>query len=211
MNRDEFIRALLLVLENSHLQLEEHAVENLYVYYRELFVWNDRINLISRKDEDRFMERHLVDSLCVLKLNIERGSALLDIGSGNGLPGIPLAIARPDVRVELLEARQKRCAFLQHVVSRLKLENTKVHCGRLEELHGKLGRYHYILARGVKVTKGMATMIQGLLEHRGALVLYRGREGSTTEENGPSIGGAAHEQGRRLTIIRDVMDFEGER
>jgi 16S rRNA (guanine527-N7)-methyltransferase len=207
MDREDFVKELLKVSARYAIVLEDEAVEQLYSYYSELFTWNKRINLISRKEEDCFVKRHLVDSLCGLKLHIGKGSTILDIGSGNGLPGIPLAIVLPGVRVELLESRAKRCTFLQHVVSRLDLRNAEIRCGRLEEMYENLGKYQYVVARGVRISKQMAVMIQQLLDHQGVLVLFQGKEQtqpSGCTEMKDTIEGV---EGRRLIRIRDVLGF----
>jgi 16S rRNA (guanine527-N7)-methyltransferase len=207
MNRADFLNELQKISAQYSIVLDDEVADQLHIYYEELFTWNRRINLISRKEEDFFVKRHLVDSLCGLKLPIAKGSAVLDLGSGNGLPGIPLAIALPGVRIELLESRAKRCTFLQHVISRLDLRNAKVHCGRFEELYENLGRYQYILARGVRISKGMAGMMQQLLDPRGALVLFQAREQRVPSESSPANEVIEGVDGRRLTIIEDVLGF----
>ena len=75
--------------------------------------WNRRVNLVSRRDADRILEYHVVDSLASARL-CEPGSRVADIGTGAGLPGIPLAIARPDLSVVLVESSGNRCRFLWH-------------------------------------------------------------------------------------------------
>ncbi len=207
MTREVFTRKLREATEKYAIPLKHEITESLFVYYEELFSWNERINLISRTERVCFVERHLVDSLSALKLHIERDSAILDIGSGNGLPGIPLAVALPEVRIELLESREKRCTFLQHIISRLELTNATVRCGRFEELYGKLGTYHYVCARGVKVSREMAVMIQHLLGDQGAFVLYQGEGQTLPDVNIASIVFVAGVEGRKLAVIRDVLGF----
>lgn len=207
MTREDFARKLREAAERYVIPLKREIAESLFVYYEELFIWNERINLISRAERVCFVERHLVDSLSALKLHIERDSAILDIGSGNGLPGIPLAVALPEVRIELLESREKRCAFLQHIISRLELTNAAVYCGRFEELYEKLGKYHYVCARGVKVSREMAVMIQNLLGDQGVLVLYQGETQTLPEENAAPIVLVAGVGGRKLAVIKDVLGF----
>ncbi|WP_145942166.1 16S rRNA (guanine(527)-N(7))-methyltransferase RsmG [Corynebacterium glyciniphilum] len=88
--------------------------------------------LIGPREVDRLWERHILNS-AVLGEVIEEGARVVDIGSGAGLPGIPLAIARPDLRVQLVEPLLRRVTFLKEVVADLALENVEVFRGRAEE------------------------------------------------------------------------------
>ena len=93
--------------------------------------WNTRINLVSRKDVDRVLSYHVVDSLAAARY-VPPGRAC-DIGSGAGLPGIPLAIVRPDAEIVLLESSGKKAGFLKAVVEELQLANATVVNRRAEE------------------------------------------------------------------------------
>lgn len=95
--------------------------------------WNARINLVSRRDTGRLVSYHLVDSLAVLRYLPEKGRAA-DIGSGAGLPGIPLALCRPNVEFTLVESSYKKSIFLRTVVESLELSNVKVAAARAEEI-----------------------------------------------------------------------------
>jgi 16S rRNA (guanine527-N7)-methyltransferase len=207
MTREQFMQKLRRASAQQGLSLDERFTQPFFVYYEELFAWNGRLNLIGRGQEDCFVERHLVDSLCALALHFKSNSVMLDLGSGNGLPGIPLAIALPGVRVDLLESNTRRCAFLQHVVSRLSLGNTLVRCGRFEDLLDTLGPFQYVLVRGVKVTRGMAEMIQQVLDHRGTLILFQGERQRVPDAPPSSIMTVQGVGGRRLIAIKNTVDF----
>jgi 16S rRNA (guanine527-N7)-methyltransferase len=94
--------------------------------------------LISKNDRGTLYTRHILDSLNLLSLFPAPPECSLDIGSGGGLPGIPLAIAWPGARVVLLEGREKKAAFLERTARALGLRNVRVACERLEE-HAKKG------------------------------------------------------------------------
>ena len=96
------------------------------------------LSLISKNDRGALYTRHILDSLNPLSLFPSPPECSLDIGSGGGLPGIPLAIAWPGSRVVLLEAREKKAAFLERTVRLMGLRNVRVACERLEE-HAKKG------------------------------------------------------------------------
>jgi 16S rRNA (guanine527-N7)-methyltransferase len=94
--------------------------------------WNSTYNLTAIHDPEKMLTHHLLDSLAVLPY--VTADRLLDVGSGAGLPGIPLAIARPDLAVVLIDASHKKCAFMQQAAIELKLANvTSIH-GRVEDL-----------------------------------------------------------------------------
>jgi 16S rRNA (guanine527-N7)-methyltransferase len=87
--------------------------------------WNRRVNLISRRDIERIFTYHIVDSIAIQRF-VPPSSRVADIGSGAGLPGIPLAVVRPDLDVVLLESTQKRAQFLRHAIGTLPVPNTRV-------------------------------------------------------------------------------------
>jgi len=106
------------------------AVDTLTQYIGLIVKWNKVYNLTAIQDPDRMATDHVLDSLAIVPhLRPER---ILDIGSGAGLPGIPVAIVRPQWRITLLDANQKRCAFLRQAVIELELHNAEVACERIE-------------------------------------------------------------------------------
>ena len=119
--------------------LTPEQVEQFRVFQAELIDWNQRMNLTSIVEPREIEIRHFLDSLTVLaglydSPALGQAARLIDVGSGAGLPGIPLAIVVPTLRVTLLEATQKKCRFLDHIVDTLDLPNAEVRCGRAEEL-----------------------------------------------------------------------------
>jgi 16S rRNA (guanine527-N7)-methyltransferase len=116
------------------LALPAGARERLLDYVALLVKWNRTYNLTAIRDPLAMVAHHLLDSLAVLPhlpLGPER-ARLADAGSGAGLPGIPIAIARPGWRITLAESSQKKCAFLRQAAIELALPNVEVHEGRLE-------------------------------------------------------------------------------
>lgn len=93
--------------------------------------WNSRINLTSIRDEDGILSRHFVESIACARALPAGVATLLDFGSGAGLPGIPIAICRPEIAVTLAESQGRKAAFLQEVVRSLGIR-AKVHSGRAE-------------------------------------------------------------------------------
>lgn len=114
------------------LTLPPAAEEKLLAYLALLDKWNRVYNLTAVRDPEQMVVQHLLDTLAVLPWLCDY-SRLADVGSGGGLPGIPLAIARPEMVVTLIEANQKKASFLQQARIELGLDNVHVHCGRVED------------------------------------------------------------------------------
>ncbi|MBI4535707.1 MAG: 16S rRNA (guanine(527)-N(7))-methyltransferase RsmG, partial [Ignavibacteriae bacterium] len=119
-----------------------------------LLEWNSKLNLISRKDEQRVWTSHILHSLSILFLvRIPKRSKVLDLGTGGGLPGIPISIARPDISVTHVDSIHKKVVAVKDVIERLHLTNASVVCSRAEDLPGEHPgqevRYHIVVSRGV--------------------------------------------------------------
>ncbi|AKA35727.1 MAG: 16S rRNA (guanine(527)-N(7))-methyltransferase RsmG [Muricauda sp.] len=109
--------------------------------------WNQKINVVSRKDIDELYLRHVLHSLGIAKVQqFNEGAAILDVGTGGGFPGIPLAILFPETQFTLVDAIGKKIKVVQEVIDALKLDNVTAHHSRVEELHG---RFDFIVSRAV--------------------------------------------------------------
>jgi 16S rRNA (guanine527-N7)-methyltransferase len=114
--------------------VSESAIASLREYGLLLYERAASLSLISKGDRSQIFTRHVLDSLNALALFPEPPRSAWDVGSGGGLPGIPLAIAWPETRVVLLESRERKAGFLEQAVRALRLANAQVVCGRLEEI-----------------------------------------------------------------------------
>lgn len=121
-------------LQTMGLALSAGVCEQLLKYTELLTKWNRTYNLTAVRDPLAMVSHHLLDSLAVLPhLSFANARArIADIGAGAGLPGIPLALARPDWHVALVESNDKKAAFLQQAKIELGLSNLEIHCGRAE-------------------------------------------------------------------------------
>ena len=123
---------------------QQKQLAQLEPLYRE---WNQRINVISRKDMEYFYLRHVLHSLAIARLQtFAPGTRILDVGTGGGFPGIPLAILFPEVEFTLIDSTAKKIKVVKAVAEVLELENCTAHHTRAEEWEGK---YHYRISRAV--------------------------------------------------------------
>src|SRR3990167_8615676 len=106
-----------------------------------LFEWNKKLNLTAIKTREEAMVRHIEDSLSLLSVFDLQCQKVVDVGTGGGFPGIPLKIARPAIKLTLVDSTRKKTEFLKHVVKALSLKDVEVLWGRGEELCRK-AEYH---------------------------------------------------------------------
>jgi len=128
---------LALGLESLGLELSATNIADLELFLQEMGRWNQVHNLTAIEGEQDSIRLHLIDSIAVLPVlrQFLKGSSpkIADLGSGGGLPAIPIAIVQPEWRLSLIEAIRKKTAFLQHVRGKLKLKNIEVFCERVED------------------------------------------------------------------------------
>lgn len=143
------------------------------VYHDRILEWNRRFRMISRRDEQRLPTRHFLDALAPVALNLIPDRArLLDIGSGAGLPGIPLAIVRPDMRATLVDSNRKRGLFLKACVRDLSLTNAEVVVDRVETLN--MVHYDVVCARAVTSLDVLCRWSRPVLETGGSVLAFKG-------------------------------------
>ncbi|MFM7014818.1 MAG: 16S rRNA (guanine(527)-N(7))-methyltransferase RsmG [Bacteroidota bacterium] len=109
--------------------------------------WNEKVNLVSRKDIEHLAIKHILHSLSIAKyIRFDDGARVLDIGTGGGFPGIPLAIFYPNVQFTLVDSIEKKIKVVEDIVQRLKLTNVKVIRARVEDLKQD---FDYVVSRAV--------------------------------------------------------------
>lgn len=158
------------VLESINITLSETQLQQLEQYADILTEWNQHMNLTAITDREGIYIRHFGDSLLIETLFHPQDS-LIDVGSGAGFPGLPLAIARPDLNVTLLEPLEKRCRFLNHVVEQLQLNNVTVIRQRAEEHQG---HYRYAVSRAVAAMNILSELCLPLVETDGHFIAVKG-------------------------------------
>ncbi|MBI5923297.1 MAG: 16S rRNA (guanine(527)-N(7))-methyltransferase RsmG [Betaproteobacteria bacterium] len=161
-------------IEKLGLILDPPAEQRLLDYLELLSKWNRVYNLTAIRDESEMVSQHLLDSLAVLSyLNGNSIRTLADVGSGGGLPGIPLAIARPQIKVALIESSQKKASFLQQVKIELGLKNVSVHCLRIQDFKTS-ELFDRVISRAFSSLKEFVFQSSHLLAAGGRLLAMKG-------------------------------------
>lgn len=153
------------------LPLDSTQQNQLMRYVALLHKWNRVYNLTAVREVERMVSHHLLDSLAIVP-HVE-GSNVLDVGTGAGLPGIPLAIARPQLSVTLLDSIQKKTAFLQQAVGELGLKNASVVCDRVE-LWKSSQRFDVVVSRAFAELADFVNQTARLLVPGGVFVAMKG-------------------------------------
>lgn len=169
------VKELLLA---AGLMLSEDALEKMDIYHAMLIEWNEKMDLTSVSRQDMAV-RHFLDSLLPLKTAglIPESGRLIDVGTGAGFPGLPLAIARPELGVTLLEAQGKRCKFLAAVCEALGLSNVEIINDRAEilgrsETHRE--EYDRAVARAVAPLNILCEYLLPFVRQGGSALCWKG-------------------------------------
>lgn len=158
-------------LEELGVPLGREATIKLIEYLDLLEKWNRLHNLTAIRDKEKMVSGHLLDCLAVVP-HIS-GRRLLDVGSGAGLPGIPLAVAKPGIQVSLLDSSHKKVAFLRQAAAELRLENTEVVCERVESWH-PTEKFDWIISRALAELAAFVALTEHLLAPGGVLAAMKG-------------------------------------
>lgn len=164
--------------------VQKEQIIALFPLYKE---WNDKVNLISRKDFENLYERHILHSLAIAKfIQFKKDTSILDVGTGGGFPGIPLAILFPHVQFHLVDSIGKKMVVVQDVINRLELKNATCQQIRCEQLTEK---YDFIVSRAVTSFPDFVSLTKGLIKQRPSNSIKNGiiylKGGEITEEIAP--------------------------
>jgi 16S rRNA (guanine527-N7)-methyltransferase len=192
------------------ISLSPDQLDAFLIYYQTLVAWNERVNLTRITDYREVQVKHFLDSLSCWPM-VERvsgasgqGPLLIDVGAGAGFPGLALKIARPELRLTLLEATGKKVEFLEAVVRRLNLSGVRVLKGRAEAVGQDPAHregYDLALARALAGTATLAELTLPLVRVGGRVVAYKGEDPAAEVEADQK---AILTLGGRLSEIRPV-------
>lgn len=144
------------------------------IYKTELLKWNAKVNLIGPEAREH-LDQHIEEAIAAAEILKPQGE-VLDFGSGGGLPAIPMAIVSPDARFHLVEADQKKWAFLKHIVRECRL-NSQVHGDRLQRLLGRLPadlRFSLVTSRAVGAPEEWVPLLKSHLTEGARVALFQG-------------------------------------
>jgi len=168
--------ALEMGLAEMSLVLPQSSSDKLLRYTDLLAKWNRTYNLTAIRDPLEMITHHLLDSLAVVPHLAMPGKAMLaDVGSGAGLPGIPIAIARPEWRVTLNDANQKKAAFLRQAAIELSLANVEVYEGRVETWNPAI-RFAVVISRAFAELAQFVRLCRHLVAPDGLLAAMKGAD-----------------------------------
>ena len=159
--------------EFRNLPLDKEMMANIAEYQDLLLSWTDRINLISKGDRSAIVENHILDALGPHEMVPVQGS-LIDIGTGAGLPGIPLALLRPRLAVTLMESIHKKILFLRATKDRLGLANVEIVEGRFGDV--KLANtFDIVTLRALPAWESYLGKIKEIIKPGGKIIYYKQR------------------------------------
>lgn len=176
---------MTVAIEQLRLQAEAWNIELDEVWlpvldqYAQLLAGYQLANVIGTTDRNQVVTEHLLDSLsCLLFEGLNRASSLVDVGTGGGLPGVPLGIVRPQLRVTLLESTEKKINFLMNVREELGLRNLRLLNSRAEEVGRELEYrevFEFATARALAALPVVAEYCAPLVKPGGAILAMKGR------------------------------------
>ncbi|KLV02945.1 16S rRNA methyltransferase [Photobacterium aquae] len=163
---------LLQLIAKTDLVVSDHQVDQLVGYVAMLDKWNKAYNLTSVRDPNEMLVKHIMDSI-VVSTHLD-GERFIDVGTGPGLPGIPLAIMNPDKAFTLLDSLGKRIRFIRQVTHELGIENVTAVQSRVEEFQPETG-FDMVLSRAFASLTDMVSWCRHLPTQQGCFMALKGQ------------------------------------
>lgn len=202
---ENFKKRFLELANKININLTENQIEKFYKYMELLLEWNKKINLTAITDEDEIILKHFIDSLTVLKY-INENDKIIDVGTGAGFPGIPIAIMMPNVKITLLDSLNKRINFLNEVIRELDLKNIETIHSRSEDCGKDIlfrEKYDIALARAVANLSTLSEYLLPFIKIDGKMICMKG---SNLEEELKNAEYAIKELGGEF-VLKDEFEL----
>lgn len=193
-------------LETAGIELASVVIAKELVFLDELLRWNKKINLTAIEDYTEAIEKHLIDSLYLIKYLPEE-QIILDVGSGGGLPGVPLALARPDLKILSVDSSGKKINFQKHIKRLLQVKNfTPIAC-RAESIAEliKTEDINFVIARAFTSLERLIDLSAPLLGFKGCLLAMKGPEGTRELDEADEV--ARENNFSRKEVIKYKLPF----
>ncbi len=162
MNKEEFVKEIILKLKEINININEKIADKFYKYTNMLLEWNEKINLTAITEISDIILKHYIDSLTINKY-IKEQNTIIDIGTGAGFPGIPLKIVNPNNKFILVDSLNKRINFLKEVEKELNLQDIEMIHSRVEDL-AKIKEYREKIDLAVsRAVANLSTLLEYML------------------------------------------------
>ena len=175
---ENFEKIFLELANKININLTEEQIDKFYKYMKLLLEWNEKINLTAITDENEIVLKHFVDSLTSLKY-IKENDNIIDVGTGAGFPGIPIAIMMPNTKITLLDSLNKRINFLNEVIKELNLKNVETIHSRSEDCGKDIlyrEKYDISIARAVANLSTLSEYLLPFVKIDGKMICMKGSE-----------------------------------
>lgn len=177
---------ILSAVKNFKIELSDEQLNQLESYYKLLVSWNERMNLTAITEPKDVAIKHFADSLSVLSfVDVPNGASVIDVGTGAGFPGLVLKIARPDIKLTLLDSLKKRLTFLEDVLNNLGLDTQLIH-SRAEEGGQSIDLrecYDFAVSRAVAQLNVLCEYCLPYVRLSGSFIAFKGGESDEEIKN----------------------------
>lgn len=168
------------ILSQVNIEINDRQNEQFHQYIDLLLAWNKRTNLISRKDESKIVEKHVLESLAfLLSFELPPDAKVIDIGAGAGFPGLPISLIKSDASFVLVESKRMKALFLKEVISQLKMGNVEVIGERVENLPQNLkfeNSFDFAFSRAVASLEIVYGWVKKIIKPDGFYIAWKGGE-----------------------------------